>query len=170
MPSRYMTNWVSHALLGISATWMGSDELFLLLGCHHKPPGLPCITAPWFLEVGHVTISGNQWDPSPMLNWGTVITLTKSVYGRHLIYGNPVWGRLRKERRRTAVQWSLAARHCLFRMGPRYRRRTCSVNRLRWLRMVCVNIRALWRPGFLQYFLWMVSIVGTHEDTGIPEH
>ena len=43
-------------------------------------------------------------------------------------------------------------------MGPRYGRRTGRVNRLRWLRMVCVDIQALWHPGFLQQFSWMVSI------------
>ena len=47
----------------------------------------------------------------------------------------------------TVIRWSLAAHRCLFRMGPRYGRRVSSVNRLRWLRMVCVDIRELWRPG-----------------------
>ena len=31
-----------------------------------------------------------------------------------------------------------------------------------WLRMACVDIRALWRPGFLQQFLWMVSAMVSH--------
>ena len=44
------------------------------------------------------------------------------------------------------TQWSLAARRCLFRWGPWCGRRTRSVNRLRRLRMVCVDIWALWRP------------------------
>ena len=68
-----------------------------------------------------------------------------------------VRGRLRKKRRCTATQWGLAAHRCLFRMGPQYGRRARSVNRLRWLRMVCVDILSLWRPGFLQQVLWMVS-------------
>ena len=63
-------------------------------------------------------------------------------------YGRcPVWGRLRRERRSTITWWSLAARCSLFRMGPRYGRQAHSVNRLRWLRMICVVIWALWRLG-----------------------
>ena len=58
-----------------------------------------------------------------------------------------MWGRLRRERRCTITKWSLAARRCLFRMGPRYGLRTRSVNRLRLFRMVCVVIRAWWRLG-----------------------
>ena len=85
----------------------------------------------------------------------TVSTLVRAMYWLHLIYGSPVWGRLRKERRCAVTQRSLAAHRCLFSMGPRYGRRARSVNRLRWLRIV--DIRALWRPGFLQQFLWMVS-------------
>ena len=55
------------------------------------------------------------------------------------------------------TQWGLVAHHCLCRIGPRYGGRTSSVNRLRWLRIVCVDIWALWRPGFLPQFLWVVS-------------
>ena len=36
------------------------------VGCNHKPPGWPGITEPWYLEVGHVTLSGNHWGPSLM--------------------------------------------------------------------------------------------------------
>ena len=54
-------------------------------------------------------------------------------------------------------QWTLAARRWLFRTGPRYGRGVHSVNRLRWLRMVCMDIHALWLPGFPQQFLWMGS-------------
>ena len=50
-------------------------------------------------------------------------------------------------RRYIVTRWSLAARHCLFRMGLWCGRRECSVNRLRWLRMVSVDILSLWRPG-----------------------
>ena len=39
----------------------------LPVGCHPKPHGLPGITATWFLEVGHVTLFGNQYVPSPIL-------------------------------------------------------------------------------------------------------
>ena len=89
------------------------------------------------------------------MGYRTVSTLARAMYWLHLIYESPVWGRLRKERRCAVTQWSLAAHRCLFIMGPRYGRRARSVNRLRWLRIV--DIRALWRPGFLQQFLWMVS-------------
>ena len=41
-------------------------------------------------------------------------------------------------------------------MGPRYSRRARSVTRLRWLRMVSVDIRALWRFGVPATVLWMV--------------
>ena len=47
----------------------------------------------------------------------------------------------------TVNQWSPAARRCLFRMGPLYSHWACSVNRLGWLRMACVDMWALWRPG-----------------------
>ena len=57
----------------------------------------------------------------------------------------------------TITQSSIAARRYLFRVGPRYGRRACSVNHLRWLRMVWVDIRVLLRPGFPQQFLWIVS-------------
>ena len=40
---------------------------WVILGYYPKPPGLPGITAPWFVEVGQVILSGNQWGPSPML-------------------------------------------------------------------------------------------------------
>ena len=83
-------------------------------------------------------------------------TLARAVYGLHLFYGSSVWSRLGK-RRCTVTQWSIAARRCLFRLGPRYGHWARSVSRLRWLRMVCVYIRALWRPGFPQQFLWMIS-------------
>ena len=82
------------------------------------------------------------------MGYRTVSTLTRAEYGLDLIYGGPVWGKLRKWRRCTVNQWSFVARRCLFRMRPRYCRRVCSVNRLRWLRVVCVDIRALWRPDF----------------------
>ena len=42
----------------------------------------------------------------------------------------------------TVTRWSLAAHRCLFRMGPWAR----GVNRLRWVRMVCVGVRTFWRP------------------------
>ena len=42
-----------------------------------------------------------------------------------------------------AAQWSLAARPCLFKMGPRYGHGAHSVNHL-----VCVDIRMLWHPVF----------------------
>ena len=58
----------AHALICISVAWMGSDGQFFPVGCHPKPPGLPGITTPWCLEIGHVTLSGNQWSPLPMLN------------------------------------------------------------------------------------------------------
>ena len=70
------------------------------------------------------------------VGYRTVSTLARAVYGRHLIYRSPrEWGRLRKERRCTVTQWSLATRHCLFRLDPRYGRRARSVNCL-----VCVDI------------------------------
>ena len=47
----------------------------------------------------------------------------------------------------SVTQWGLVARRCLSRMGPRHGRRACSVNHPRWLRMLCLDIRALWRPG-----------------------
>ena len=55
----------------------------------------------------------------------TVSTLASAVYVLHLIYGSLC-----------EAEWE--------RMGHRYGRRARSVNRLRWLRMVCVNIQALW--------------------------
>ena len=58
-----------------------------------------------------------------------------------------MWGRLRKERHCTVTRWSLTAHCCLFRMGPGYGLWAHSVNRLRWLRMVCVDIQTLWHPG-----------------------
>ena len=85
-------------------------------------------------------------------------TLPMAVYGLHLIYGSPVRGRLTKKISCNVNQWGLAARRCLFSIGPQYGRRARRVSRLRWLRMVYVDIRVLWRPGFLQYFLWMVPI------------
>ena len=60
------------------------------------------------------------------------------------VLSEPDW---QMKRRYTVTQWSLVARRGLFRMGPRYGRRACSVNRLRWLRMVCVDIRPSWRPS-----------------------
>ena len=69
---------------------------------------------------------------------------TISLCNAHVI---PVWGRFRKEKRCTATQWSLAARRCLFRMGPRYGHWAHSVNRLRLLRMAYMDIRLLWRHG-----------------------
>ena len=62
-----------------------------------------------------------------------------------------VWSKevrqIEKGRRCTVTRCSLAVRHCPFMIGPRYGRRARSVNRLIWLRMVYVDIRALWRPG-----------------------
>ena len=58
-----------------------------------------------------------------------------------------MWGKLREERHCTITRWSLAAYHCLFRMGPQYNRQACSVNRMKCLRMFCVDIQALWCPG-----------------------
>ena len=82
------------------------------------------------------------------MGYMTVGTLARAVYRLHLIHGSPVWGRLRKKRRCTVTQWSHAARRCRFTMGPRYGSRVRSLNRLRWLRVVYVDIRVLWRPGF----------------------
>ena len=109
------------------------------------------------------------WRWVTYLIWQSVMSLPDARWGTgrwvcwpgqctrlHLINRSPVWGRFRKERRFTITQWSLAACRCLFRMGPRYGRWAHSVNHLRWLRMVCVDIWALWHPGFTQQFLWMV--------------
>ena len=49
----------------------------------------------------------------------------------------------------SASHYSRAARHFLFRMGPRCGHLARSVNRLRQFRMVCVNIQAFWRPGVI---------------------
>ena len=133
---------VPHALLGISVAWMGLDAYFLPVGCHPKAPRLLGITAPWVLEVGHVVLSGNRYST------GYKSTLTRAVNGLHFIYGSPVWGRMRTERHCTLTQWSHAARRCLFRMGPRYGRPACRVNRLRWLHVICVDIGAWWHPAF----------------------
>ena len=91
------------------------------------------------------------------IGYRAVSMLPKAVYELHWLYGSHMWGRLRKERHCTVTQWSLAARYCLFRMGPQYGRQAHSVNRLRWLRAVCVDIRAMWCPSFLQQFSWMIS-------------
>ena len=96
------------------------------------------------------------------MGYRTVNTLTRAVYGLHLIYGSPVWGRLRKERRCTINQWSLVARRCLFRMGPRSGRRAHSVNRLRWSCFVCVDIWVLWRPVFFSVTVLVDSLHWSH--------
>ena len=125
---------------------------------HPKPPGLPGITAHglWrWVTWPYLAIS--EVFRRCSMGYRTVSTLARAVYGLHLINGSPVWGRLRKEMRWNVTQWGLVARRCLCRMGPRCGRRASSVNRLRWLRMVCVDIWALWRPGFPPQFLWVVS-------------
>ena len=55
-------------------------------------------------------------------------------------------------------------------MGPRYGRRVRSVNRLRWLRMVCVDIGALWRFCVPATVLWMVftDFTGVWGEYGNP--
>ena len=55
---------------------------------------------------------------------------------------------------------SLVARHCLFRIRSRYKRQACSVNRLIWFCMVCVDIWALWRPGVFA----VVFVGGLHRS------
>ena len=153
-----VTNRVAHALLGISVAWMGSGEQFWPVWCHPKPPALPGVTAPpcWgWVTWPYLAIS--EVPRQCLMGYRTMNTVSMAVYGLYLIYGSLVWGRLRKVRRCTVTQWNLVARHCLFRMGPRYGRRAPSINRPRWFRMVCVDIRALWRSVFLHQFLWMVS-------------
>ena len=125
---------------------------------HPKHPGLLDITAPWFLEVGHVTLYCNQWGPSPMLDrvqdneypgqgsvW-TAFDLRKSCL-RQIEEGKAVY-RYPMERCSTPLP---------IQDGPRYGRRARSVNCLKCLCVVCVDIRALPRPRFPQQFMWMVS-------------
>ena len=92
------------------------------------------------LEVGHVTLSDNRWGPSPMIDG----VQDGEYAGQGSVWTafdlrSPARGRMKKERHYTITKWSLAARHCLFIMGPRYGRWARSVNCLRWLRMVCVD-------------------------------
>ena len=111
----------------------------------------------WFREVFEA-LYDNQWGSSPMLD--------RVQDGEYAGQGS-VWTAidLRKSRVRQIGEekamhhhpMELAAHRCLFRVGPRYGRWAGSVNRLRWLRKVCVNIRALLCPGFPQQFLWKVS-------------
>ena len=53
------------------------------------------------------------------MGYSTLSTVARAVCGLHLTLGSPVWGRLRKEMCYTVTQWSLQARRCLLRMGPR---------------------------------------------------
>ena len=93
------------------------------------------------------------------MGYSTLSTVARAVCGLHLTLGSPVWGRLRKEMCYTVTQWSLEARRCLLRMGPRYGRLARSVNGLRWLRLVCVDIRALWCPAVsITVLVWSPSV------------
>ena len=69
---------------------------------------------------------------------GSKTLFTENLTNGALVTPTPDW-----ERRCTVTQRSLAAGRSLLRMGPWYGLRAC----LRWLRMVCVDIRALWSPG-----------------------
>ena len=127
----------------------GLRWIILAGGCDSKPIGLPARhNCTMVLEVGHVTLYHNQWGPSPMLDevphgeyagqssvWTAFElgnTCVRQIEDGTVLYRSPR---------------HCAARHCLFKMGPRYSRRARSVNRLRLLRMVCVNVWAWWRPG-----------------------
>ena len=123
----------------------------------HLPPGhsllkqLPsiytfCVTVKTDCENcpeitwGHLTLSDNRWGPSPMIDG----VQDGEYAGQGSVWTafdlrSPARGRMKKERHYTITKWSLAARHCLFIMGPRYGRWARSVNCLRWLRMVCVD-------------------------------
>ena len=81
--------------------------------------------------------------------WGTERWVRWLGQCLECIWSRAVLCKAEKEMRCTVTQWNLAAHHCLFRMGPRYGRFSPSVNvnHLGWLRMVCVDIRASWRPG-----------------------
>ena len=99
----------------------------------HHTPAVPLVL---FSKVDvAITLTCAMSHPEPSINiWETNPGLVGKIW-------NPVpdcWD---------VNQWSLGAHRCLFRMGPRYGRRACSVNHLRRLRMVCVDIRALWHPG-----------------------
>ena len=103
-----------------------------------------------------------RWVTWPYLPISEIPRRSRAVFGLHLIKGSAVWGRLKNKRRCTITRWSLAAHRGLFRMGPRYDRRARSQNRLRWLAMVWMGIRALWRPG-LSATVLVDGLNGSHK-------
>ena len=128
--------------------------LFLSVGCHPKSPGLSGITAPWFLEVGHLTLSGNQWGLSPMLDgipddeyagqgsvW-TAFDLRKSCV-RQIEKGKALYRNL--------------VEPCSTPLAIQDMASICTVSCLRFLRMSVWILRRYEVQGFWQYFLWMVS-------------
>ena len=129
------------------------------MGWHPKFPVLPGITAQWCLEVGHVTLSGNQWGPLPMLD-GVPDSeyLARAVYGLYLILDSPVWGRLRQEGAISLPGGAL--QHATAYSGWGFDAVVGNAVQIAWDDYAW----SLWifcRYGvlvFLQQFLWMVSI------------
>ena len=54
---------------GCDKPWVSMlRQVILACGMSAKTSRSTGITVPWFLEVGHVTLFGNQWGPSPMFD------------------------------------------------------------------------------------------------------
>ena len=112
----------------------GLRWIILAGGCHSKPIGLPArhnctmvLEVPDEVPDGEYAGQSSVWTAFELGN-----TCVRQIEDGTALDHSP---------------WHCAARHCLFKMGPRYGRRARSVNRLRLLRMVCVNTWALWRFG-----------------------
>ena len=146
-----VTYHVPRALLCISG--MGGMRWVILAS---GVSGLPDIIAPWFLEVDYVKVYGNQWGPSLMLYGvpdgeyaGQGSAWTAFDVGKCCVR------QIEKQMYCTVTRWSLAAHRCLFSMGTRTR----GVSRLRWVRIVCVDVRTFWRPCFCKSYFGLSSLI-----------
>ena len=62
----YLHNGISYTGKMTSLYWIRDQ---MPVACHPKPPGLPGILAPWFVEVDRTSLSDDQWGPAPIIGW-----------------------------------------------------------------------------------------------------
>ena len=99
------------------------------------------------MEAGHIPLSSNQWGSLADDRWGIGRWVCWPGQCMDCICPREVPCETVWERKCVVPSSSGALHTPLFMQNGAYCRRARRINRPRWLRMVCVDIRAVWRPG-----------------------
>ena len=121
-------------------------------GCEKPRTSMHNSTFPWhywIIRHNYTMLSGSGWRD---LIWRAMRSLADVRWGtrRWVRWSGQCMDFIWSREVLCGADWEtkgLAARRYRFRICAQYRCRGHSVNRLWWLRVVCVYIRALWRPG-----------------------